>query len=74
MYQFGQYQYPVMQAANPLGNKLELLRRAKELAGGNNPVMAAVRAMTNGRDPQKVFYDECARRGVNPDDILSLLK
>lgn len=43
---------------------------------GQNPqikqVMDYVNA--NGGDPEKAFYKLAQERGVNPDDILSLLK
>lgn len=36
-----------------------------------NPQIAQVMNMLNGRNPQEVFYSMCKERGVNPDDILS---
>lgn len=48
--------------------------QARQLMGGNNPMMAAVRMMTAGKDPEKVFYAECKRMGVNPEDILSMIR
>ena len=48
--------------------------KAKQLMNGDNPMMAAVRMMTAGKNPEKVFYSECQRMGVNPEDILSLIR
>ncbi len=30
--------------------------------------------MIEGKNPQDVFYDECRRRGVNPNIVLNLAK
>lgn len=68
---------PILQALGQLSvgsDKSAILQQAKALMGGNNPLMDTVRAMVAGKDPQQVFYAECQRRGVNPDDILALLK
>lgn len=40
----------------------------------NNPQMAQVMQMCNGRDPQQVFYAMCQQRGVDPNSILSQFK
>lgn len=67
---------PILEAlgSKPQNNRAALLQQAKALMEGNNPIMAAVRMMTAGRDPQQVFYDECQKRGVNPDDILQMIR
>ena len=39
-----------------------------------NPSVAAVLKLCNGRDPKEVFYELCEKNGINPDDILSQLK
>lgn len=50
-------------------------------SGGNpaallngNPQLAGIMSAMSGKDPQKVFYDECKRQNINPDDILNILK
>ena len=39
-----------------------------------NPQLAGIMSAMSGKDPQKVFYDECKRQNINPDDILNILK
>ena len=41
---------------------------------GQNPSLAAVMRLCNGRDPKEVFFELCEKQGINPDDILSQLK
>lgn len=36
--------------------------------------MRAVMALIGGRNPKEVFYEECQRRGVDPNSILSQIK
>ena len=36
--------------------------------------MRQIKEMINGKDPKKVFYDECNKRNVNPDTILGMAK
>lgn len=33
----------------------------------------AVLDMVQGKDPKQVFYDECARRGIDPNLIINQL-
>lgn len=42
----------------------------------NNPQYGNVMRIiqNSGGDARKAFYDECARRGVNPDEILKALR
>lgn len=42
----------------------------------SNPQMKMILDMVqkSGGDPQKLFYVECQKMGVNPQDILGLLK
>ena len=42
----------------------------------NNPQMRQVMDIVNqnGGDPKKAFYAMAQQKGVNPDDILSMLK
>jgi len=34
----------------------------------------AILNLVRGRDPKQVFYEECQKRGVSPDSILSSIK
>lgn len=40
-----------------------------DMAQGN-PALQGVLNMCQGRNPRDVFYEECLKRGINPDDIL----
>lgn len=41
----------------------------------NNPQMKNFLSMIrNNGNPKKMFYDMCQQRGINPDDILNLIK
>lgn len=39
-----------------------------------NPQMAQVMQLVNGRDPKQVFYELCKQRNVDPESILSQLR
>lgn len=43
-------------------------------AAQQNPQLNAVMQMCQGKNPKDVFYAECQKRGVNPEDILSQLR
>jgi len=40
----------------------------------NNPDLNNVLEMCKGKDPKAVFYEECQRRGIEPDYIINLLQ
>lgn len=33
-----------------------------------------IQMLQNGMNPQQLFYQECQKQGINPDDILNQLK
>lgn len=39
-----------------------------------NPNYSMVMNMVKGRDPKEVFYEECQKRNVDPNTILSQIK
>lgn len=39
-----------------------------------NNALNEVKQMINGRDPQQVFYEECKRRGIDANAILSVAR
>ena len=43
-------------------------------AAQQNPALGNIMQMVSGKDPRQVFYAECQRRGVNPDDIINQLR
>ena len=38
------------------------------------PALNAAYEMCNGRNPEQVFREECQKSGVNPDDVMNLLR
>lgn len=40
----------------------------------NNPQMQQVLQMCQGKNPKDVFYSMCQQQGVNPEQILNMLK
>lgn len=40
----------------------------------NSPQLQSIRNLVGNRNARDVFYEECNKRGVNPNDILSMLK
>ena len=43
-------------------------------AAQQNPAIGTVMQMCNGKNPKDVFYDQCQKMGVNPDDIINQLR
>ena len=49
-----------------------MLEKAKAMM--NTPMINTVRGIVGNRDPQEVFYELCRQKGINPDEILKLLR
>lgn len=70
----------IKQAAQSAKKMMGMLQGVKNpqqalmMAAQQNPKLNAVMQMVGGRDPQQVFYEECEKSGVNPEDILSQLR
>lgn len=43
-------------------------------AAQQNPAIGTVMQMCNGKNPKDVFYEQCKKMGVNPDDIINQLR
>lgn len=43
-------------------------------AAQQNPALSTVMQMCNGKNPKDVFYEQCQKMGVNPDDIINQLR
>lgn len=43
-------------------------------AAQQNPTIGTVMQMCNGKNPKDVFYEQCQKMGVNPDDIINQLR
>ncbi len=66
--------------ANPyLGNMMNMIsamnnpQKAVQQIVSQNPQIAQIMQMCNGKDPKDVFMAECQRRGIDPQQILSQL-
>lgn len=70
----------LMQAAQSAKRMMGMLQAVKDpqqalmMAAQQNPQLNAVMQMCQGKDPQQVFYEECKKNGVNPDEVMNLLK
>lgn len=52
------------------GNPQQMLMQAAQ----QNPAIGTVMQMCNGKNPKDVFYEQCQKMGVNPDDIINQLR
>lgn len=70
----------IRQAAQSAKRMMGMLNAAKNpkqafmQVAQQNPQLNAVMQMVGGRNPQEVFYEECQKKGVNPEDIISQLR
>ena len=55
-------------------NSVKNPQQALMMAAQQNPQLNAVMQMVGNRDPQQVFFEECKKNGVNPEDILNQLR
>ena len=60
----------MMGALNAVNNP----QKAIQTVAAQNPMLGGVMRLIGGRDPQTVFYEECQKNGVDPNEIISLLK
>ena len=74
-----------LQNQGPLGNLGQIKQMVQMFKSMGNPqAMISQMAQNNpqvaqlinqaGGDPRKAFYDLAQRKGINPDEILSMLK
>lgn len=49
-------------------------QQALMMAAQQNPKLNAVLQLVGGKNPEQVFYEECQKNGVNPEDILKELR
>ena len=43
-------------------------------AAQQNPAIGTIMQMCSGKNPKDVFYEQCQKMGVNPDDIINQLR
>lgn len=55
-------------------NSVKNPQQALMMAAQQNPQLNSVMQMVGGRNPQEVFYEECQKNGINPEDILKELR
>ena len=63
----------VKQLANMYKNAQNPMAMLQSIAG-QNPQIAQVINMINGKNPEEIFYALCKKKGVNSDDILIQFK
>lgn len=68
------------QMLNGIKNMFGMMKAAQnpqqalmQMAGSNQKVKEVL-DMVGNNDPKTVFYDKCKQMGVNPNDILNMLK
>lgn len=75
-------QRPAMdpQAVNAVKGMIENLKSVQNpdavinMLAGKNPLLGNVMRMLQGRDPKQVFFAECQRQGIDPNEIIRMLK
>lgn len=67
---------PILQMMNHQNNNVQAaIQQARQImAGNNNPMLTNIMSMCQGKNPKDLFYSECQRRGVEPNDILQMLR
>ena len=51
---------------------MQAIQQAKQMV--NTPQMNMFKSLLGNQDPKQLFYTKCKEMGVNPDDILNLIK
>ena len=49
-----------------------MVEKAKAMM--NTPMINTVTNLVGNRNPQDVFYELCQQKGINPEEILKLLR
>ena len=68
------------QGMQHLKNIVQMLNSAKnpeavlQQISQKNPAIKQVMDMCKGKNPQQVFYEICQQKGVNPQEIINMLK
>lgn len=60
----------IMNMFRAASNPQQMLMQAAQ----QNPAIGTVMQMCNGKNPKDVFYEQCQKMGVNPDDIINQLR
>lgn len=51
---------------------MQAIQQAKQMV--NTPQINMFKSLLGNQDPKQLFYAKCKEMGVNPDDILNLIK
>lgn len=68
------------QAVNTVKGMLQNLRSVQNpeavinTLASKNPLLGSVMRMVGGRDPKQVFFEECQRQGIDPNEIINMLR
>lgn len=68
------------QAVNTVKGMLQNLRSVQNpeavinTLADKNPMLGNVMRMIGGRDPKQVFFEECQRQGIDPNEIINMLR
>lgn len=68
------------QAVNTVKGMLQNLRSVQNpeavinTLASKNPMLGNVMRMIGGRDPKQVFFEECQRQGIDPNEIINMLR
>lgn len=60
----------IMNMFRAASNPQQMLMQAAQ----QNPAISTAMQMCNGKNPKDVFYEQCQKIGVNPDDIINQLR
>lgn len=60
----------IVQMLNSAKNPEAVLQQISQ----KNPAVKQVMNMCRGKNPQQVFYEICQQKGVNPQEIINMLK
>lgn len=69
-----------MAAIQSVKRMMSTLRSAKNpqqalmAAASQNPMLGGVMQMIGNRNPQEVFEEQCRQHGLNPEEVIGLLR
>lgn len=70
----------IKQAAQSAKRMMGMLQAVKDpqkalmMAAQQNPQLNAVMQMCQGRNPEQLFREECQKAGINPEEVMNLLR
>ncbi len=52
----------------------DAVQQARQMMTSNAPMVGWIKAMCGARNPKEVFYETCRQQGINPEDILQMIR